>query len=62
VLIVQQVSGLLARDERDGELAGETAFGGPFQEVADEVAGVRAAGFQPSRLRERTALDPQLKR
>jgi len=46
-VVAEQVSGLLARDERDGELAGETAFGGPFQEIADEVAGLRAAGFQP---------------
>jgi predicted phage gp36 major capsid-like protein len=39
-IVVEQVGGFLAWDERDGELAAEAAAGRPVQEVADAVAAL----------------------
>jgi hypothetical protein len=38
LVVVKEVSGLLARDRRDGEAPAEAAVGGPAEEVADPVA------------------------
>ena len=47
-VIAEQVRWLLARDGRDGELAGETAVSGPVQEVADTVAALGAFLVEPA--------------
>ncbi len=48
VVVAEQVRRLLARDERDGELAGEPAASGPCQEVADAVAALGVLLVQPA--------------
>ncbi len=47
-VVAEQVRWLLARDKRDGELAGEPALGGPCQEVADTVAALGVLLIQPA--------------
>lgn len=47
-VVPEEVRWLLARGERNGELAGEPAPGGPRQEVADTVAALGAFLVKPA--------------
>ncbi|GAA1894361.1 hypothetical protein [Streptantibioticus ferralitis] len=47
IVVVEQVLGLLAWDGGDGQFSGELAAGGPFQEVADQVAPLAGGPGDP---------------